>query len=103
MTLSMIAKIVLWSLVAIGTVALVWATAFREPAEKQILREITWSELKEAGQLNVGEIQQRRPFGDGGTTEDRKSGRRAEGRYAAGSKRPGLHGSELRRTGFGAL
>ncbi len=63
MSLSMSAKIVLWSLVAIGIVALVWATAFREPAEKQIIREITWSELKKAGQLNVGKIQPGGPSG----------------------------------------
>ena len=61
MSPSMIARVVLWIPVAVGMIALVWATAFREPSDKKILREITWSELKKAGKLNDGKIQQGGP------------------------------------------
>ena len=58
-----IGKIALWSLVAIGGLALTWVIAFHGPTDRDILREITWSELKKAGRLKAGEIQSGGPSG----------------------------------------
>jgi hypothetical protein len=58
MTVSTTGQIVLWTVVSLGVLGLVWATIPHGslPGE-EILRELTWSELKKAGQLSVGEIQ----------------------------------------------
>jgi hypothetical protein len=76
MKVSMIGRIVLWTIVSLGVLGLVWATImFRGPAvDEEVLKHFSWSDLKKAGQLNVGEIQ---PPGPGAQHESLKIENRA--------------------------